>query len=314
MSKEHDIRYTKVVIGHCDLFLLPSFMKDGFIYKFIYSFHMPLFMLLSGYLSISICKKTIIEIIDQKFKRLIVPSIAGTLLSCFILSVNFAFILNEYWYLKCLFVCSVSYGICYHLTRKFYFLHIILFLLLLLVPFCSLWNIVYMYPFFAIGMIMRKHEFMEKFDKQLWKNKMVITVIFVSAYLILFSEWSGGMSHDYSRFKLLYVYRDNYLYDAYCFIYRVIIGIIASCALYCLIKSIYNNLIMIILQFLGRNSIGVYLIHAYLITLLSDLVIGFPIPRATIIILVATIIVVASVIVTYILSKKQTFSKYLFGQ
>lgn len=122
------------------------------------------------------------------------------------------------------------------------------------------------------------------------------------------------MSHDYSRFKLLYVYRDNYLYDAYCFIYRVIIGIIASCALYCLIKSIYNNLIMIILQFLGRNSIGVYLIHAYLITLLSDLVIGFPIPRATIIILVATIIVVASVIVTYILSKKQTFSKYLFGQ
>ena len=51
MSKEHDIRYTKVVIGHCDLFLLPSFMKDGFIYKFIYSFHMPLFMLLSGYLS-----------------------------------------------------------------------------------------------------------------------------------------------------------------------------------------------------------------------------------------------------------------------
>lgn len=71
---------------------------------------------------------------------------------------------------------------------------------------------------------------------------------------------------------------------------------------------------MIILQFLGRNSIGVYLIHAYLITLLSDLVIGFPIPRATIIILVATIIVVASVIVTYILSKKQTFSKYLFGQ
>ena len=22
MSKEHDIRYTKVVIGHCDLFLL----------------------------------------------------------------------------------------------------------------------------------------------------------------------------------------------------------------------------------------------------------------------------------------------------
>ena len=67
MSKEHDIRYTKVVIGHCDLFLLPSFMKDGFIYKFIYSFHMPLFMLLSGYLSISICKKTIEEFYKLKY-------------------------------------------------------------------------------------------------------------------------------------------------------------------------------------------------------------------------------------------------------
>ena len=38
MSKEHDIRYTKVVIGHCDLFLLPSFMKDGFIYKFLINY------------------------------------------------------------------------------------------------------------------------------------------------------------------------------------------------------------------------------------------------------------------------------------
>jgi len=238
-----------VVIGHCDLFLLPSFTKDGFIYRFMYSFHMPLFMLLSGYLSLSIVKKTIVETIDQKFKRLIVPSITWTLLSYFILSENITSILNEYWYLKCLFVCSVSYSICYNLIHKFYLSHIILFLFLLLVPFSSLWNCVYMYPFFAFGMIMRKHELLEKFNKQLWKNKIFITVIFVSAYLILFLEWNGCMSHDNSRFKLLYVYRDNYLYDAYCFIYRIIIGMIASCALYCLVKSVYNNQMMTFFKF-----------------------------------------------------------------
>lgn len=72
---------------------------------------MPLLMLLSGYLSLSIVKKTIVETIDQKFKRLIVPSITWTLLSYFILSENLTSMLNEYWYLKCLFVCSVSYSI-----------------------------------------------------------------------------------------------------------------------------------------------------------------------------------------------------------
>ena len=67
-----------VVIGHCDIFLnLPSISVDkyGSLYDFIYSFHMPLFMLISGYLSMSIERKTVVEVICSKFKRLIIPSI-----------------------------------------------------------------------------------------------------------------------------------------------------------------------------------------------------------------------------------------------
>lgn len=48
-----------VIVGHCTQHLLSSFEYEEPVYLFIYSFHMPLFMFLSGFFS---CK----EPIDKK--------------------------------------------------------------------------------------------------------------------------------------------------------------------------------------------------------------------------------------------------------
>ena len=40
-----------VIEGHCTQHLLSSFEYDEPVYVYIYSFHMPLFMFLSGYFS-----------------------------------------------------------------------------------------------------------------------------------------------------------------------------------------------------------------------------------------------------------------------
>ena len=40
-----------VVLGHCVQHLLPSHSYDEPMYVYIYSFHMPLFMMISGYFS-----------------------------------------------------------------------------------------------------------------------------------------------------------------------------------------------------------------------------------------------------------------------
>lgn len=42
-----------VVLGHCIQFSNPKF-DDDFLFRFIYSFHMPLFFMVSGYVSCKI--------------------------------------------------------------------------------------------------------------------------------------------------------------------------------------------------------------------------------------------------------------------
>lgn len=54
---------------------------DNLIFKIIYSFHMPLFMLISGYLFYySISKKNIKELLKSRFTSIIIPIIAWGLL------------------------------------------------------------------------------------------------------------------------------------------------------------------------------------------------------------------------------------------
>lgn len=40
-----------VIIGHCVQYLLPTRPYDEPLYVYIYSFHMPLFMMISGFFS-----------------------------------------------------------------------------------------------------------------------------------------------------------------------------------------------------------------------------------------------------------------------
>lgn len=72
-----------VVVGHCIQFGSGSaYLKSGLyfanpLFKFIYSFHMPLFMLISGYLGwFSISKKTHKDFVIDKCKGILIPLIA----------------------------------------------------------------------------------------------------------------------------------------------------------------------------------------------------------------------------------------------
>ena len=46
-------------------------------YQIIYSFHMPLFMMISGYFAVSIIKKGFWEVVWQKVQQLIIPATVG---------------------------------------------------------------------------------------------------------------------------------------------------------------------------------------------------------------------------------------------
>lgn len=73
-----------VVYGHCILHLQNHSydIKENIIYRFVASFHMPLFMAISGYFGSKQFNLKFADYFTKKWKRLIVPSITfGVLFS-----------------------------------------------------------------------------------------------------------------------------------------------------------------------------------------------------------------------------------------
>ena len=67
-----------VIYGHCILHLQNHNydIKENILYRFVASFHMPLFMALSGYFAQKIISFKFSELFVKKWNRLIVPSIS----------------------------------------------------------------------------------------------------------------------------------------------------------------------------------------------------------------------------------------------
>lgn len=75
-----------VVVGHCVQtgsgtdFFVKGLYYDNIVYKLIYSFHMPLFMLISGYLfSVSAGRAEFKAVLVKKLRTLLLPLLAWTL-------------------------------------------------------------------------------------------------------------------------------------------------------------------------------------------------------------------------------------------
>ena len=62
-----------VVWGHCLQYLNSDSPMNNHLWVFIYSFHMPLFMLISGYFSTNIVSKTWYQVFKSKFAQLLLP-------------------------------------------------------------------------------------------------------------------------------------------------------------------------------------------------------------------------------------------------
>ena len=97
-----------VVIGHsvCEVYDSKTF-NTNIIFKFCYSFHMPLFFYISGYL-VGMKDVYTNEWIKRKFKTLMIPYFFWTLVHIFIgynVNIMYAFFVTPiYWYLINLFL------------------------------------------------------------------------------------------------------------------------------------------------------------------------------------------------------------------
>lgn len=266
-----------VVFGHFiqyyDVTHNIAFFSDT-IFKFIYSFHMPLFIFLSGFLFYDTIKKySAKEIIFKKFKRILIPlfivSIVGLLLM--ILKNNFAsfnllikdylhLLFTGYWFVWALLMCFSTITIVSKLFKDKIYIYLIIFLLIFLLPDGSLTLYYkYMLPFFLVGY------YINKIKIDITKTNIFIKIIIP----ILF-------------FVMLFFFKDNYyIYtfgmelnltnfsnQIYIILYRYIIGFLGIFSLYILTNNLVvsnNSIIKNILKpicYLSKYTYEIYLISS----------------------------------------------------
>ena len=203
-----------VIVGHSIQFGSgPDYFYFGNpVFRFIYSFHMPLFMLISGYLFYnSLIRHSFRKCIVSRFTSLFIPIIMWNIFP-FIVYIRhdrpntLVALIHAYlstmminsWFLWALFYCSFAVLFVNRYFKDNIIIYIIGLLLTFVIPdFYNLYLYKFVYPYFIIGYFYHKHS--DRF-KNLFSAVPHINHIFTAVFTILFSV-------------LLYFYNyDSYIY------------------------------------------------------------------------------------------------------
>lgn len=267
-----------VVYGHAlqygsgETVLKSALFFENPIFKFIYSFHMPLFMVVTGYLfSFSVKKYSVTEIVKSRVCTLIVPICTWSLIpvmaklvnGCRIsilemLEIYINTIIKELWYLWAIFYCSLIVMI----VSKYMNDRVIMYILVFIITFfvtddrnISLYK--YMYPFFILGY----YYGLQGDAIRLWwmRNRNKILLVLIGIYVVMFFRF-GYDSYIYTSGYCI-LGKEDVWKQVVINIYRLAIGCIGSFIIIGSIDVFYSLIdkkIIKIIAYLGRNSMGIY--------------------------------------------------------
>ncbi len=147
-----------VIYGHSLQRLISVPAAEQPMFRFIHSFHMPLFMAISGFFAASLQKLSVKEFFVKKGKQLIVPSVVA---SALVIGINLMtghetereYYVFGIWFLKSLFVCSLLYYVATRFTKFKLFALLLSLLFSQIVPY---FTIPTMYPAFLFGAVLRQ--------------------------------------------------------------------------------------------------------------------------------------------------------------
>lgn len=273
-----------VVFGHCiqygagaDNFLSDTYYGDT-VFKIIYSFHMPLFMLISGYLFAGSIRRDERQL-AKKFRSLVIPVFCWTVIEfCYfrlrhmthfdlwdILNQYFQMFLHHFWFLWAVFWCCVIVI----LVRKYLKDSIWAYIAILLLTFfvsdsynLSLYK--YVYPYFIIGYFfsgVSQDNKMLQFAKT-WKGIGLCFAVYV-LLLLFYSEVCFIYTSGYT------IIREGVisLRQAGIDLYRFAIGLTGSVFLILTINKLSQNVSergQRIFECIGKNTLGIYILSYFL--------------------------------------------------
>lgn len=319
-----------VIYAHCIQFgsgsnyLESQSFFNNQVFKFIYSFHMPLFMIISGYLFyFSIHKHSFKYNLNTRFIGLFVPIILWQ--TIWILLVNFHnpnnnnvlslfnSYLNTLWFITSVFFNSLIVLLCNKYAKDSRLLYGIIIIVSLFIPNYYGYNLyVFMLPYFLCGYFYNK----AGRPTVVMNRKIKITgyIILVILFFILLYHYE---INDYAYTSGTFIIRNHMISTSqiYTDIFRWIIGLIGSLCVILLTKSIYiinaQSFILKYLAIIGTKTMGLYIISTYLFKLF------YLLPIKDISYFYITIECISVLFISYLLTRlieKNKYSrKYLLG-
>lgn len=281
------------------------------IMQYFIDVQMPIFFIVSGFLSYR--EKDRYKPLDNTIKRikqLLLPLIFSGIAISLYKNVNYIdYLFHDgklgYWFLLTLLEIVCLYNITYSIREKLsskysWSIDIVCIVLLMALRYIMPENIIDMfgfralakfYPVFITGVYLRKYPIiMERIEKH---NYIFIVLL---AYCFLFQQDNSN--------KLLY------------YINQVASGIINATFMFYLFKK-YENSIPFSdkLQYIGRNSLSIYIVHFFLLFKASDIYVSdFFAVNLILSVILSGSVIVASLIISKIIEAIPLLSLLLLGQ
>ena len=278
-----------MILGHCVVYgsgVDNPLGKTRMIHHYIYSFHMPLFALVSGYLFFFTTKRhTMKEVFKTRVEGIIIPLIAWQFLmniyriifywvrdgklDLLRLIRGYSYLYGNMWFLWAILFCSLAVMVIHYKFNDNLFLFLLIELLTLLPAKQEHVRFVWLYPYFVLAFLFAKYKGKAIIKKIYQKiNNFYGIVILIILHILLVYFWRMDYYiYDYGIGRSILM-RDNLIYVMFCNLYRFTAGVIGT-AVYALIFGKIKGLILktkIDFYYIAKTSqhtLGIYVFSVY---------------------------------------------------
>lgn len=325
-----------VVLGHCiqygsgSVVLQNQSFYNYYLFKLIYSFHMPVFMLVSGYLfSISIKKYSTCELTQKAIRSLLVPIVLWVLLyripemflsyarydslmKAFIKLVSY--VVTGFWFLWAILFFQIFTLAVKKWLNDSVWVYLVTFIILLIIPDFVITQLYkYMYLYFYVGyfssIVLKNYDVKIKFVKYGW-SFILITILL----LPLFNYRTYIYNNTITLIPNGY---ETYSEQVKNIVLRYGIGLIGSLgAIWICVKV--NGLSCLkrvreTFSVLGKNSLGIYIISGYVVSLIVVPITANISPSLIVWVMETVFVTITSLMLTKIIQNVSLLNKLLFG-
>ncbi len=287
------------------------------VYRWIYSFHMPLFMLVSGYFSGKSMRLSFGEFVGKKLKQIALPGFVWpwvfALISLVFMEESIRFSRNlthyiPYWFLWALLICNLLA----YIGKKFNYGFWVTLLISQMIPFA---NVIYMYPAFVLGhSIGERREWFRDHIKQVLIISMVV-------YLVAMLFWGEDDWHLLSQTREMI--KTGGYWEAGAFYvgkttFKQLVNLSGSVFFFCLFMSLekhWNSSLGKFMGFVGKYTLIVYILQSFILEINMPKFVNLDCLSAPLFNFVATPIIALAVLLFSVsvatLVDKNKYTRYL---